>query len=166
MWSIPEAGVITPSSSEEARVPRLLQKLGNLPGRHTGSAAALAVCGPMGVAFAIMLGHLDLGRLGSSPRSHAGLQIFAGSFFFCHSVSSLLPLLGFACFHSQLSGVPRPLPMGGSRGNKTTILSAVTTTFKSAYRSKPRPERVAASSLSMDSCCKLHTEKPSWTAQV
>lgn len=49
----------------------------------------------------------------------------------CHSLSSLLPMLGFPCFPSPLSFPCSPLTCSpeGSRGNKMTILSAVTDDF-------------------------------------
>lgn len=56
-----------------------LQERGQLPKVSHGFWAALSVCGPMGVSFAILLGRLDLGSLGSSPHSDAGHRIIAGS---------------------------------------------------------------------------------------
>lgn len=76
---LPHAGIQTSTTEKGSFYRDVFRNLGSFPRCLTGSAAALAVCGLMGVVFAIMLGRLDLGSLAASPWSSAGHPIFAGS---------------------------------------------------------------------------------------
>lgn len=121
-----------PPGRKERLLERYLQKLGQPPKVSHWFCSSVGFLWADGCGFCNRVGAPGFRKPGLLYAEQCRASDFeAGSWALkSAAISSLLPapLLGFVCFHSHLSFLWSPLAplQGESRGNKMTILSAVT----------------------------------------